>query len=326
MRADRLLSILLFLQAHGKTTARDLARRLEASERTIHRDMEALSGAGIPVVAERGKNGGWYLLDSFSAQFKGFNLAEIQALALPEPAGLLTDLGLEHAAQEAFIKLLANLPAMQRYNAEVARQRIYVDTVGWFPQAEKEKVPLLPLLQEALWQDRKVEISYERGDGRQVERVVDPLGLVVMSNIWYFVAAARDQMRTYRVARMLNVRVTEKPCVRPEQFDLPAFWEQWKADYKADMPRYPAVLAADPAQIPLMRALWRYARIDAVTPFDPPDRRGWVKVAVTFEVADEACRYVLGCGPTVAILEPQELRDLVTQSARQLLNLYPHQV
>src|SRR5215211_1603985 len=144
MRADRLFSIVLLLQSYRQLTARNLAHRLEVSERTIHRDMEALSGAGIPVVAERGTGGGWSLLGEYRTNLTGLNEAEIQSLFVTKPARLLADLNLEKASEGALLKLLAALPSVYRRGAEYARQRIYIDVGGW--NRSEETVPLLHLL------------------------------------------------------------------------------------------------------------------------------------------------------------------------------------
>ena len=160
MRADRLLSIMLLLQVHKRVTSRELARRLEVSERTIHRDMDALGAAGIPIYAERGIGGGWALSEAYQTNLTGLNEAEIQALFLATPPNLLADLGLHQAADAALIKLLAALPAFSRRDAEFARQRIHVDGAGWL--RAREAVPFLSAIQEALWQDRKLILAYQR--------------------------------------------------------------------------------------------------------------------------------------------------------------------
>src|ERR1039458_3833628 len=158
MRADRLLSILLLLQVHRRVTARDLAKRLEVSERTILRDMDALSGAGVPVVAERGAGGGWSLLEGYQTKLTGLSAAEIQSLFLARPPRLMADLGLKHEADAAMIKLQASLPAGARQHADFARQRILVDTRGWRDPAES--VGGLPGLLGGVWRAR------EGSDGR----------------------------------------------------------------------------------------------------------------------------------------------------------------
>src|SRR5579872_1443422 len=136
MRADRLLSILLLLQVNRRVTARELARRLEVSERTILRDMDALSGSGVPVIADRGAGGGWSLLEEYQTKLTGLTAAEIQALFLARPGRLMQDLGLKQEAEAALIKLQASLPAGARRLADFARERILIDTRGWRDPAE----------------------------------------------------------------------------------------------------------------------------------------------------------------------------------------------
>lgn len=316
MRADRLLSILLLLQVHQRLTARELARRLEVSERTIHRDMEALSGAGVPVTAERGAGGGWALLEGYRTNLTGLNEAEIQALFLTRPPRLLADLGLDKAAEAALIKLLAALPSMHRRGAQDVRQRIHVDAAGW--RQSEEAVPLLPTLQEAIWLERKLRFTYERGDGG-VERLVDPLGLVAKGSIWYLVAAVEGELRTYRVSRMQSAVVLDEPCARPPDFDLAAYWERSTATFIVNLPRYPATVRVDPAILPSIRQGGRYARIERE---DPPDADGWIPLAMLFEEEHNACEYVLSYGPRIEALEPAALREQVIQAAEDVVALY----
>jgi len=317
MRADRLLSIMLLLQVHQRVTSRELARRLEVSERTIHRDMDALGAAGIPVYAERGPGGGWALSEAYQTNLTGLNEAEIQALFLATPPQLLADLGLHQAADAALIKLMAALPAISRHDAEFARQRIHVDGAGWL--RAREAVPFLPAIQEALWQERKLKLTYQRGDDSTVERLADPLGLVAKGSIWYLVAGIEGAVRTYRVARMRAAAVTDLPCERPANFDLAAHWEQSSIEFRANLPRYPATLRADPAALPALRAPGRYARVERV---DGPDDGGWLRVDMLFEEELNACEYVLSFGPRLEVLEPQSLRELVRSAAEGIIALY----
>jgi predicted DNA-binding transcriptional regulator YafY len=317
MRADRLLSILLLLQTQGRMTARELARRLEVSERTIHRDMEALSGAGVPVVAERGSGGGWSLLDNYRTNLTGLNLAETQALFLNTPARFLSDLGLDKASDAALVKLLAALPAVNRRDAEFMRQRIHIDVAGW--HSSGEDVSCLPVLQEAIWQERKLRLFYCRSDNASVERVVDPLGLVAKGSAWYLVAAVEGEIRTYRASRIQEARITDEACFRPDDFDLAAYWSQSTADFVAQLPRYAALVRVSPDLFPRIRFVWRYARIERT---DPPDDDGWVLIHVLFHFEQDACENVLSGGPHIEVLDPPELRELVIQSATALLARY----
>jgi predicted DNA-binding transcriptional regulator YafY len=317
MRADRLLSILLLLQVHRRITAHELAKRLEVSERTIYRDMEALSTAGIPVSAERGTGGGLVLAEAFRTNLTGLSAMEIQALFLGRPMHVLNDLGLHQASEAALIKLQAVLPAMYRYNAEYVRQRIHVDVAGWQRPGE-ERQAFLPLLQEAIWQERKVSITYQRGDST-VERVLDPLGLVAKGRIWYLVAAVDGETRTYRISRIQQASTLDQPCTRPPNFDLASYWKQSSADFVANIPRYVvSVLMAEHAIARVIHA-GRFIQIEQV---GQPDADGRVAARITFEIKDEACGYLLGFGTDIEILEPQELREQMINLAKRLVAFY----
>src|SRR5579859_4325890 len=317
MRADRLLAILLTLQVQHCITARELAQRLEVSERTIYRDMEALSTAGIPVFAERGTGGGWMLSEAYQTKLTGLNEAEVQAVFLTTPARLLNDLGLHQAAETALIKLLAALPSLSRRDAEYARQRFHVDTGGWYPS--EEQVACLPTLQEAVWQDRKLQITYQRADDTTVERQVDPLGLVAKGRVWYLVAAVEGEIRTYRASRVQEARVLDQSFLRPKDFDLAAYWEQSYIDFKASMPRYAVLLRVAPTILPRVRVVSRYSRIEQEA---APAADGWVTVSMRFELERDAREYVLSFGPEIEVLEPATLREQVVSQIEAMAALY----
>ena len=318
MRADRLLSILLLLQVHRRMTAGSLANRLEVSPRTIHRDMEALCMAGVPVYAERGSGGGWVLPDSFRTDVTGLTKPETQALFLSTPESLLADLGLEKASDAALVKVLAALPSIARRDAEYMRQRIHVDGAGWH-QAPDE-VPTLPTLQEAVWLERRVRLRYRRNDGETVERVVDPLGLVAKGRLWYLVAAVDGgESRTYRVSRIQTVEILDESATRPPDFDLAAFWTASSADLVANLPRYPITVRVAPE---VVRRLWipgAYARVEHV---GEPEADGWQTVRLLLQTGPEACSYVLGFGPRMEVVEPPELRERVVREAASIVAFY----
>lgn len=317
MRADRLLSIMLLLQVHRRVTARELAKRLEVSERTIHRDMEALSTSGVPVYAERGSHGGWMLMEEYRTNLTGLTKAEIEALFLNKPAKLLTDLGLSKASNAASVKLLAALPAAHRDAAEYARQRIYVDTTSWNPT--KEPFPFLPVIQAAVWQGQRLRFLYGRGDCDAVERVVDPLGLVAKGSVWYLVAAVEGEIRSYRISGVQDVEVLDEPCQRPKDFDLAAYWEQSLASFKASLPRYQARVRVSPAIFPRLSYAGRFARIERT---GAPEADGWREVSIRFDTEEIACEYMLSFGAQLEVLEPPELREKVIQLAASVIEFY----
>jgi predicted DNA-binding transcriptional regulator YafY len=318
MRADRLLSIVLLLQAHHQLTSRDLASRLEVSERTIHRDMEALSGAGIPVIALRGTHGGWSLLGEYRTNLTGLNEAEIETLFVTKSSKLFADLKLEKAAEGALLKLLAALPASHQRAAERARRRIYVDVGRW--GRHEEGVPLLPTLQEAVWSERKLAFSYDRGrECAPAERVCDPLGLVAKGSVWYLVAAVGPDVRTYRVSRMLRAEVLQEPAVIPVDFDLGAYWEASAAAFKSSLPNYTARFRVAPEVFPFLSFAGRFSRVSE--PYET-DADGWLRVSVGFDVEEMACQFALSFGSKLEVLEPETLRAKVIQAAKETVEFY----
>jgi len=280
--------------------------------------MEALSFSGIPVVAARGTTGGWSLLGEYRTNLTGLNEAEIQSLFVTQPPKLLADLRLKKASEGALLKLLATLPAMYRQGAEQARRRIHIDTGGWSRQ--EEAVPLLPVLQEAIWSERKLRFTYQRGpDCDEVEREVDPLGLVAKGSAWYLVAGVGGDVRSYRISRIAKAAVMDQPCAMPAGFDLAAFWEQSTTTFKANLPKYVATFRVAPQVFPRLRFAGRFARVGEVV---DTDLNGWLVVPVHFDVEEMACEYALGFGSNLEVLEPRSLREKVIAAAEQVVKFY----
>ena len=292
MRADRLLSILLQLQLHGRLTGAELAKRLEVSARTIHRDMSSLSTAGVPIVAERGARGGWSLLEGYRANLTGLSEAEVQALFVTRPEKLLADLHL----------------VLPKLNPQLARQRIYIDISGW--NRSNEQVPYLPALQDALWRDRKVCILY--GDAEcPSQRVLDPLGLVAKGSIWYLVARIDGDFRSYRVSRIREATILDEAFVRPENFDLAEFWDSSSVRFKERLPRFEVVIRASQPVVDWLRRMIRFGGIDEVS----ADR-----VRMHFDAEEVAKAVLLGVGDQIEVLEPDSLRQSIFVAARNIVS------
>src|SRR6266496_3778289 len=329
MRADRLLSILLLLQSRGQLTGRELARRLEVSERTLHRDMDALSAAGVPVFALRGSRGGWQLEENWRTQVPGLDEAELRALLMAQPR-VLGDRKLAAAAERALGKLMASLPVPLRARAESMRQRLYVDTTGWHGAAED--LSMLPIVQEAVARDRKMKIRYsnrrsrfERSNdsgetGPTSERVIDPLGLVAKGSTWYLVANTVRGFRTFRVSRIESAVLLDTSCERPANFDLEAYWKSSTAEFLKGWSRFEATLRLHPDTAREMR-LWRMTlQVPDKAPSASSD--GWIAVRVQFEDEHQALFVVLGFGSKVEVLAPAALRVRVKTELPSILSRY----
>lgn len=320
MRADRLLALLMLLQSRERMTAQKLAEELEVSERTIYRDLDALSAAGVPVYAQRGPGGGCALLDSYRTDLTGLTEDEARALFMLSIPGPLADLGVSQELKAALSKMSAALPAAQRRDAEHVRQRVHLDATGWFQP--EEPVPHLRTIQEAVWGDRKLDIKYRRADSTPGERVVDPYGLVAKASIWYMVAAVGEQMRVYRVSRVQAATLTEEPFERPKGFDLASYWTEWCAEFEASRPRYPFTLRVAPEFIPVLPQVFGEGVHALIAQAGPPDAEGWLTLSMTLETLGMARSYVLGFGTMVEVLEPQELRDSVLDFASRIVAFY----
>jgi predicted DNA-binding transcriptional regulator YafY len=321
MRADRLLSILLLLQANRRITAHKLAAKLEVSERTIYRDLEALSVAGVPVYAERGPGGGCALLGEYRTSLTGLNEADVRTLLLSGVPRPLADLGLDKALEAALLKLVVALPSARRPDVERARQRLHLDAAAW-NNPGTEEVPHLRILQEAVWRERKVQLTYRRNDQTTVERLVCPLGLVAKTSIWYVVGMVEGEIRAYRVSRVQAVTLTDETFERPAGFDLAAYWADWCRQFRASLPQYRVTLRIAPEGIPILPQVFGESSRALVAQAEPPDAEGWITIRPTFETIEAACTMVLGFGTLVEVLEPQELRERVIHQAASVVAFY----
>src|SRR5256885_8799799 len=242
MRADRLLSILLLLQAHGRMSAAELARRVEVSRRTVFRDLEALSGAGIPVVSDRGPNGGAYLLGGYRTDLTGLTESELEALLAFGGQGPAADLGLGPQLDRASRKVAA---AARRESAGRLRARVLIDSERWYQTARVP--PHLARVQDALWLDRRIRLRYRRSLDRVVERIVEPYGLVCQAGTWYLLAGVEGAPRVYRVSRIEDAELTEETFERPADFDLHAAWTAQVGRFSSGGPEHiQATVRVDP--------------------------------------------------------------------------------
>jgi predicted DNA-binding transcriptional regulator YafY len=319
VRASRLVSLLLLLQARGGLTAAELAQELEVSVRTVHRDVEALAESGVPIYAERGPHGGIRLVDGYRTRLTGLTADEAEALFLSGLPGPAAELGLGTVVAAARLKVLAALPSELRGRATRLVERFHLDAAGWF-QAD-EPVAHLASLSEAVWEGRRVEIGYDRGDG-PVPRDLAPLGLVLKAGVWYVVAIVEDQIRTYRVSRVTDARLLEERFERPPGFDLASYWTESSAAYEANAPRIEVVVRVRPDRI------WRLAQavgeraVRAAERLDAPDPDGWTHLRLRLEWPDEVPASLLHAGPDAEVLEPAELRGRIERLARLVVERY----
>ncbi|TXS50837.1 helix-turn-helix transcriptional regulator [Streptomyces sp. t39] len=320
MRAARLIRMVLLLQARDVMTAAELARELEVSERTVARDALSLSEAGIPVYADRGRTGGYRLIGGYRTGLTGLGRDEAAALFLSGLPGALRDMGLQDAASAARLKVSAALIPSLSDASESAAQRFHLDAPGWYQ--EPSTPPLLPVVAEAVWGDRRVRAVYRRRDG-EVERELEPYGLVLKAGVWYLCARADGAPRVYRIDRFASVEADGEVFTRDEDFDLPSFWSERAASFARSLLRAEAVVrvTGDGARR-LPRVTDRAAAEEALAAAGPPDAGGRVTLTLPVESLDVAYAQLLSLGPEVEVLGPPELRERFARAAAGLRELY----
>jgi predicted DNA-binding transcriptional regulator YafY len=320
MRADRLLSLLMLLQARGRMTARELARELEVSERTIYRDLDALSAAGVPVYAARGPGGGCALLDSYRTTLTGLTQDEVRALftlSIPAP---LADLGLDEQVRAALLKLAAALPDSRRHDEAGARQRVYLDPASWSSGAAP--APHLQTTYRALWAGRCLRLVIRLPFDTEADAIVQPLGLVAKDDQWYLVCRRNGYEHVYRMADVVGAEILSTESQRPATFDLAAFWRRWCAWVKASRPEYRVRVRAAPRHLKWIAHQVGSGAGGDLTASEPPDADGQVTLELTFESLEHARSRLLACGRAVEVLAPRALRDGLADFADQIAALY----
>jgi predicted DNA-binding transcriptional regulator YafY len=323
VRASRLLSILLTLSVRGRISAAELAEELEVSPRTIYRDVEALSAAGVPVYATRGRNGGFALLDGYRTRLTGMTADEADALFLAGVPGAAADLGLGSVLAASQLKLLAALPPELRDRAARIRDTFYLDAPGWL--RETDAPPFLATVAEAAWLRRRVDVRYERANRAVVERVLEPLGLVLKAGTWYLVARPTGDgrgPRTYRVSRVHAAALRADGFERPDGFDLETFWAEYQRGYELRVYRETATIRLSAAGQQLLFLVGTIPARRARAEASAPDADGWVTTRLPIESVRHARHALLQLGEDVEVLAPAQLRELIAESARALVRRY----
>jgi predicted DNA-binding transcriptional regulator YafY len=340
MRADRLVSLALLLQARGRLSARALAAELEVSVRTVYRDIAALNVAGVPVVTESGPGGGCWLLDGYRFPLRGLSGDEAEALLMLGVPAAAAELGLADALAAAQRKIrvtagsAASGGALARAGAAADSgpmpALVHLDLPRWFGRSEP--VPWLRTLATAVRGRRPLRIGYRRGErdgdqGAETSRVVCPLGLVNKAGIWYLVAAAvdgtaGDDPAVFRVGRVSSARVLEEEFTRPPDFDLASFWSRWSASFMTSRPRLDVRVRASAGAFAVFPEVFGDAVRPALDAATTADERGFRDVALSFEHEAAAVQRLAGFGGQVEVLSPPAVRARLIATARELLNRY----
>jgi predicted DNA-binding transcriptional regulator YafY len=322
MRASRLVSIMLLLQARGRLTAQQLADALEVSVRTIYRDIESLSAAGVPVYGDAGPAGGYQLLDGYRTRLTGLTAGEAEALFLAGLPRAAAELGLGTVLATAQLKLQAALPAELRDRSALIQQRFHLDAPGWYHDGDR--VPYLAAVAAAVWEQRQIEIGYRRWKApEQVTRVLEPHGLVLKAGKWYLVARCDGQLRTYRVSQILALTQTGGRFGRQPGFDLAGYWASQVTGFRDRLYQDEATIRLTTAGRERAAEILSPVVADAIArTATVPDSRGRVTAVIPIESRVHAHGELLRLGAEVEVLSPDDLRAMMRQTARGLAGTY----
>ncbi len=312
MRADRLLTMMMLLQSRGKMTAKALAHELNVSRRTVLRDVDALSLAGVPIYAEGGHGGGIALDEGYRTHLTGLHTPEVQALFVANNPAVLRDVGLNEAAEQLVLKLLAALPTTHHLTVDHIRQRLMIDSTWWW---HDETTPhFWDDLQQAVYEDRLLEATYEHYRGDVVERVLEPYSLVNKSSQWYLVARRTGEFRTYRVARFHTIQVLDQYFTRLPDFDLQQYWQDHLQAFVESFSDYHCTLRIHPERVTFVKWLTpgRWEEVSSV------DDAGWVTLRLLLESPILAKMLVFGLGTSCEVISPQTLANDVLIDAGEL--------
>ena len=320
----------MLLQTRGRMSAAALAREFEVSVRTIHRDIDQLSAAGVPVFADRGRSGGFQLMDGYRTNLTGLSQSEAESLFLAGVPGPAAQLGLAETLAAARLKVMAALPAKVQPSADRIAARFHLDPVAWFRNAEP--LPSLQAVARGVWSERYLDLRYRRAGQSEVwQRKLGPLGLVLKGGIWYLVAQSGNTIRTYRVSNVFDAVLLDEEFARPAKFDLPAYWQNAAREYEAGLYHETAHVRLSQKGLGRLEALGPTVMEAATRTASRPDGDGWVRCRLPIESHEAGVRELLRLGEEVEILGPPALRNemarvlaalaqrhSVTQCARRL--------
>lgn len=320
MRADRLLSLLMLLQARGQMTARELSIELEVSERTIYRDIDALSAAGVPVYGEPGREGGYALLEGYRTSLTGLTEGEIGALFMLSIPAPMAELGLSQELRAALLKLSAALPAFRSEHEKEIRQRFYLDSTWW--HQGNTPVPHLQTIYEAVWQDRKLNITYRLVPGVEISQDVAPYGLVAKAGVWYLVYESKGNVHTQRVSNLLDAWMFAESFERPENFDLEVFWKAWCVKQENRQRLYPVKVQVAPELVPFLSMAFGETIRGQIQREIQAGDENWISLVLDFASLEAARDRLLSFGGSIEVLEPRALRLSMRDFGEQIVIRY----
>lgn len=315
MRADRLLSIISLLQLNKQMTAQELSNKLEVSIRSIYRDIDVLTTMGVPVIADRGHNGGIKLLGDYKTDLSGLNDEELKYLFLAPAPQILDDLDIENANHKSLLKVLGRTSKHQLQLVENVQKYVYLDISSWHKKESDNKI-IIQDLQKAIWNTTEISIKYSKPN--EVKEVrLQPLGLVNKKGIWYLIAID-DIIKTYKISSIVDLSITNIEFHRPCDFNLEEYWKTSTSNFIEKIPKYRFTIETT------KEILYHIENRKFISILDIKDNNNSIHLVLEFNAKWQAVEFVLGYGDKVQVVEPEEVKLEVIKTAESILAMYSH--
>lgn len=315
MRADRLISVLMLLQMHKKLTASELSKKLEVSVRTIYRDIDILSGIGVPIVADKGINGGIKLLGDYKTSLTGINKKELFSLLIPTGDKIFEDLGIENLKYSTMLKILGNSSHNQIEELENIQNYIYIDMYTWNEPNISLDVDILSILQNAVWSSKSLRLLYRKIDETK-EIVLNPLGLVCKRGVWYLVAVDNEVIKTYKVTSIESASLMNDRFIRPYDFNLKTYWKNSTSNFKNLIPKHTFTFKVSPS------ILNHIKERPFITISETIFRENEIYLNIKFDSVLQGIEFAFGYGKDIEIIEPIEAISEIKKRALEVIDLY----
>ncbi len=315
MKADRLISILMLLQIHKQLTANDLAKKLEVSVRTIYRDIESLSGLGIPIFTDRGTNGGIKLLGDYKTTLSGINKNELYSLFIPTGNKILEDLGIDKIKDSTMLKLLGDSSTEQINEIKNIQNFIFIDMNTWSENPVKVNKDILSILQNGIWNNNVLKIIYIKINETK-EVILNPFGLVCKRGIWYLVGENNEIIKTYKVSNIESASLTDSFFERPDDFNLENYWTSSTSNFKSSIPKYTFIFKVNPSIVNHIKSR-PFINISSTAIKDDE-----VFMNIKFDALFQGIEFAFGYGKDVEIISPVEAIEEIKKKSLEIINLY----
>ena len=315
MKADRLISILMLLKVHKQLTAKDLAKRLEVSVRTIYRDIESLSSLGIPIFTDRGTNGGIKLLGDYQTSLSGLNKDELYSLFIPTGDKVLDDLGIGKLKDSTMIKLLGDSSTYQINEIKNIQDYIFIDMYTWGENPLKVDTAILSILKEGIWNSKVLNIAYKKiNETKNV--LLNPLGLVCKRGIWYLIGENNEIIKTYKVSNIESALLTDILFDRPKDFNLEKYWKSSTSNFKSSIPKHTFTFKVNPSIVNHIKSR-QFISISNIVVEDDN-----IYMDIDFDAVFQGIEFAFGYGKDIEIIYPIDARTEIKKRSSEIIKLY----